>query len=42
MTRWYWCTINTRNGVLIEEFHAVKRDSSKGNNKRHIDGIIVL
>ena len=42
MTRWYWRTINKRKGLLIEEFHAVKRDSSKGNNKRHIDGIIVL
>ena len=42
MTRWYWSTINKRKGLLIEEFHAVKKDSSKGNNKRHIDGIIVL
>jgi len=42
MTRWYWRTINKRKGLLIEEFHAVKRDSSRGNNKRHIDGVIVL
>lgn len=42
MTRWYWRTINKRKGLLIEEFHAVKRDSSTGNNKRHIDGVIVL
>ena len=42
MTRWYWRTVNKRKGLLIEEFHAVKRDSSVGNNKRHIDGVIVL
>jgi len=42
MTRWYWRTINKRKGLLIEEFAAVKRDRSKGKNKRHIDGVIVL
>ena len=42
MTRWYWRTVNKRKGLLIEEFHAVKRDSTKGKNKRHIDGVIVL
>ena len=42
MTRWYWRTVNKRQGLLIEEFPAVKRDGSTGKNKRHIDGIIVL
>lgn len=42
MTRWYWRTVNKRKGLLIEEFHAVKGDGNKGNNKRHIDGVIVL
>ena len=42
MTRWYWRRVNKRQGLLIEEFHAVKRDGNKGNNKRHIDGVIVL
>ena len=42
MTRWYWRTVNKRQGLLIEEFPAVKRDGSAGKNKRHIDGVIVL
>jgi hypothetical protein len=42
MTRWYWRTVNKRQGLLIEEFPAVKRDGSTGKNKRHIDGVIVL
>ena len=42
MTRWYWRTVNKCKGLLIEEFHAVKREATKGNNKRHIDGVIVL
>jgi hypothetical protein len=42
MTRWYWRTVNKRQGLLIEEFPAVKRDGTKGKNKRHIDGVIVL
>lgn len=42
MTRWYWSTVNKRQGLLIEEFPAVKRDGSAGKNKRHIDGVIVL
>ena len=42
MTRWYWRTVNKRKGLLIEEFAAVKKDRSKGKNKRHIDGVIVL
>lgn len=42
MTRWYWGTVNKRQGLLIEEFPAVKRDGSAGKNKRHIDGVIVL
>ena len=42
MTRWYWRTVNGRQGLLIEEFPAVKRDGAKGKNKRHIDGVIVL
>lgn len=42
MTRWYWRTVNQRQGLLIEEFPAVKRDGSAGKNKRHIDGVIVL
>lgn len=42
MTRWYWRTINKRQGLLIEEFPAVKRDGTTGKNKRHIDGVIVL
>ena len=42
MTRWYWRTVNKRQGLLIEEFPAVKRDGTAGKNKRHIDGIIVL
>ena len=42
MTRWYWRTVNKRQGLLIEEFLAVKRDGSAGKNKRHIDGVIVL
>jgi hypothetical protein len=42
MTRWYWRNVNKRKGLLIEEFPAVKRDGSKGKNKRHIDGVIVL
>ena len=42
MTRWYWRTVNNRQGLLIEEFPAVKRDGSAGKNKRHIDGVIVL
>lgn len=42
MTRWYWRTVNKRQGLLIEEFPAVKRDGFAGKNKRHIDGVIVL
>ena len=42
MTRWYWRTVNKRQGLLIEEFPAVKRDGTAGKNKRHIDGVIVL
>ena len=42
MTRWYWRTVNGRQGLLIEEFPAVKRDGARGKNKRHIDGVIVL
>jgi len=42
MTRWYWRTVNKRQGLLIEEFPAVKTDGSIGKNKRHIDGVIVL
>ncbi len=42
MTRWYWRTVNKRQGLLIEEFPAVKRDGSAGKNKRHIDGVILL
>ena len=42
MTRWYWRTVNKRQGLLIEEFPAVKRDGTMGKNKRHIDGVIVL
>ena len=42
MTRWYWRTVNKRQGLLIEEFPAVKRDGTTGKNKRHIDGVIVL
>ena len=42
MTRWYWRTVNKRQGLLIEEFPAVKRDGATGKNKRHIDGVIVL
>ena len=42
MTRWYWRTMNKRQGLLIEEFPAVKRDGGAGKNKRHIDGVIVL
>ncbi len=42
MTRWYWRTMNGRQGLLIEEFPAVKRDGANGKNKRHIDGVIVL
>ncbi len=42
MTRWYWRTVNKRQGLLIEEFPAVKRDRTAGKNKRHIDGVIVL
>ena len=42
MTRWYWRTVNKRQGLLIEEFPAVKRDGAAGKNKRHIDGVIVL
>ena len=42
MTRWYWRTVNQRQGLLIEEFPAVKRDGTTGKNKRHIDGVIVL
>jgi hypothetical protein len=42
MTRWYWRTLNKREGLLIEEFPAVKRDGTAGKNKRHIDGVIVL
>lgn len=42
MTRWYWRTVNMCQGLLIEEFPAVKRDGSTGKNKRHIDGVIVL
>ena len=39
MTRWYWRTVNKRQGLLIEEFPAVKRDGSAGKNKRHIDEV---
>lgn len=42
MSRWYWRTVNKRQGLLIEEFPAVKRDGATGKNKRHIDGVIVL
>ena len=42
MTRWYWRTVNQRQGLLIEEFPAVKMDGAAGKNKRHIDGVIVL
>jgi uncharacterized protein (DUF608 family) len=42
MTRWYWRTVNKRQGLLIEEFPAVKREGAAGKNKRHIDGVIVL
>jgi hypothetical protein len=41
MTRWYWRTVNKRQGLLIEEFPAVKRDGARGKNKRHIDGVII-
>lgn len=42
MTRWFWRKVNKRQGLLIEEFPAVKRDAATGKNKRHIDGVIVL
>lgn len=42
MTRWFWRKVNKRQGLLIEEFPAVKRDGATGKNKRHIDGVIVL
>lgn len=42
MTRWYWRTVNKRQGLLIEEFAALKGDKDKGHSKRHIDGVIVL
>jgi hypothetical protein len=42
MTRWYWHKVIGRQGLLIEEFPAVKRDGAKGKKKRHIDGVIVL
>jgi uncharacterized protein (DUF608 family) len=42
MTRWYWRTVNKRQGLLIEEFAALKGNKEKGHSKRHIDGVIVL
>jgi hypothetical protein len=42
MTRWYWRTVNKRQGLLIEEFAALKGDKEKGHSKRHIDGVILL
>jgi hypothetical protein len=42
ITRWYWHKVIGRQGLLIEEFPAVKRDGAKGKKKRHIDGVIVL
>jgi hypothetical protein len=42
MTRWYWHKVIGRQGLLIEEFPAVKRDGAKGKKKRHIDGVIVI
>ena len=29
MTRWYWRAVNKRQGLLIEEFPAVKRDGPR-------------
>lgn len=41
MTRWYWRTVNKRQGLLIREFPAVEGGKGRSEGKRHIDGVIV-
>ena len=41
MTRWYWRTVNKRQGLLIREFPAVEGGKDRGEGKRHIDGVII-
>ena len=41
MTRWYWRTMNERQGLLIEELPAVEGGKGRAEGKRHIDGVII-